>query len=193
MKRRFSRTYLSVIGALAIAAVVVFIYDKRVGLPQSAVIQVPLNTENVMLPPVQDNSIAVLPFFNLDGSDETEVFSNGLADDLITRLSRVPGLLVSSRGDSFTLDPNSASSRVRERLRVGLYLEGSVQIDGDLMRVIVQLIDSETGFHVLSRSFDRPVEGFFDIRDEITELTVANVRVALPAETQALPIADYEK
>ena len=193
MKRRFSRTYLSVIGALAIAAVVVFIYDKRVGLPQSAVIQAPLNTENVMLPPVQDNSIAVLPFFNLDGSDETEVFSNGLAEDLITRLSRVPGLLVSSRGDSFTLDPNSASSRVRERLRVGLYLEGSVQIDGDLMRVIVQLIDSETGFHVLSRSFDRPVEGFFEIRDEITKLTVANVRVALPAETQPLPIADYEE
>jgi tetratricopeptide (TPR) repeat protein len=127
----------------------------------------------------------VLPFYNLDGSDETRIFSEGLVDDVITRLSRVPGLLVSSRGDAFTLEPNSASQRVRERLRVARYVEGSVQIKGEHMRIIVQLIDSETGFHILSRSFDRGREDFFDIRDEITELTVANVRVALPSETQA--------
>ena len=72
-------------------------------------------------------------------------------------------------------------------------VEGSVQIADDLLRVIVQLIDSETGFHVYSRSFDRPLEGFFDIRDEITELTVANVRVALPPETQLLPAVEYEE
>ena len=69
-------------------------------------------------------------------------------------------------------------------MRVALYVEGSVQIVGDRMRIIVQLIDSETGFHVLSRSFDRLREDFFDIRDEITRLTVANVRVALPPETR---------
>ncbi len=189
---RFGRTYISIIGALAIAAVVVFVYDRRVGLPEAEITKTRDIAEQAGLPPVQDNSIAVLPFFNLDGSDETQVFSNGLADDVITRLSRVPGLLVSSRGDSFTLDPNSASSRVRERLRVALYLEGSVQIDGDLMRVTIQLIDSDTGFHVLSRQFNRPLAHFFDMRDEITELMVANVRAALPAETQQLPIADYE-
>ena len=99
-----------------------------------------------------------------------------IVDDVITRLSRVPGLRVSSRGDSFTLDANSASAKVRERLRVALYLEGSIQIDGDTMRVIMQLIESETGFHILSRSFDRPLEGFFAMRDEMTEIIVANVR-----------------
>jgi tetratricopeptide (TPR) repeat protein/TolB-like protein/DNA-binding winged helix-turn-helix (wHTH) protein len=185
LKRRFSRTYLSVVGALAIAAVFVFAYDNFVGLPQPEITEAPAIALESELPPVQDNSIAVLPFFNLDGSDVTQVFANGLADDVITRLSRVPGLLVSSRGDAFTLDPNSSSQKVRERLRVALYLEGSVQIAGDVLRVIVQLIDSESGFHVFSRSFDRPLEGFFDMRDEITELTVANVRVALPPETQA--------
>jgi len=192
-KRRFSRTYLSVIGALSIAAVVVFIYDRSIGLPEAEITTTRATVEEINLPPVQDNSIAVLRFFNLDGSDQTEVFSNGLADDLITRLSRVPGLLVSSRGDSFTLDANSASAKVRERLRVALYLEGSIQVDGDTMRVIMQLIESETGFHKLSRSFDRPLEGFFDLRDEITELIVANVRIALPPETQGLPAADFEE
>jgi tetratricopeptide (TPR) repeat protein/TolB-like protein/DNA-binding winged helix-turn-helix (wHTH) protein len=182
-KRQFSRTYLSVIAALAIAAVGVYIYDSSIGLPQPPVPEAKA-VEAIKLPPVLDNSIAVLPFLNLDGSEETQIFSNGLVDDVITRLSRVPGLLVSSRGDAFTLEPNSASSKVRERLRVALYVEGSVQIVNERMRIIVQLIDSATGFHVLSRSFDRLREDFFDIRDEITRLTVANVRVALPPETR---------
>lgn len=182
-RRQFSRTYLSVIAALAIAAVGVYVYDSSIGLPQPPA-PAPAAAEQVKLPPVLDNSIAVLPFLNLDGGEETQIFSNGLVDDVITRLSRVPGLLVSSRGDAFTLEPNSASSQVRERLRVALYVEGSVQIVGDRMRIIVQLIDSETGFHVLSRSFDRLREDFFDIRDEITRLTVANVRVALPPATR---------
>ena len=190
-RRRFSRTYLSVIGGLAIAAIGVFLYDRNAGLPTAA----PPDTDaqlEAILPPVADNSIAVLPFFNIDGSDNTQLFSNGLADDLITRLSRVPGLLVSSRGDSFSLTANSTSTRVRERLRVALYVEGSVEIAGDHLRVIMQLIDSATGFHVVAKTYDRSIEGYFDIRDEITELTVANIRVALPPETQQIPIADFE-
>ena len=182
VRKRFGRTYISVIGALAIAAVFVFIYDKNIGLPEATTVEM---ENSVYLPPVLENSIAVLPFLNLDGSEATQIFSNGLTDDLITRLSRVPGLLVSSRGDAFTLAPNSASQKVRERLRVALYLEGSVQIAGDKLRIIVQMIDSATGFHVMSRRFDRPREDFFDIRNQITELTVANVRVSLPPDTQA--------
>lgn len=189
-RKRFSRTYISVIGALAIAAVFVFIYDRNIGLPEATTIEI---EKSVYLPPVFENSIAVLPFLNIDGSEDTQIFSNGLTDDLITRLSRVPGLLVSSRGDAFTLAPNSASQKVRERLRVALYLEGSVEIINDEMRVVVQLIDSATGFHVLSKSFDRPLKGYFDMRDEITKLTVANVRVALPAETQLSFLSDYHE
>ncbi len=182
VRKRFSRTYISVIGAFAIAAVFVFIYDRNIGLPEATTIEI---EKSVYLPPVLENSFAVLPFLNIDGSEDTQIFSNGLADDLITRLSRVPGLLVSSRGDSFTLAPNTASQKVRERLRVAHYLEGSVQISGNKLRIIVQMIDSETGFHVMSRRFDRPRGDFFEIRNKITELTVANVRVSLPPDTQA--------
>jgi tetratricopeptide (TPR) repeat protein/TolB-like protein/DNA-binding winged helix-turn-helix (wHTH) protein len=187
-RRRFSRTYVSVIGALGIAAVLVFIYDKSIGLPEQTVPEQTVVDESLVLPPVLDNSIAVLPFFNIDGSEETQIFANGLVDDVITRLSRVPGLLVSSRGDAYTLEPNSASDLVRQRLRVATYLEGSVQTDGDTLRIIVQMIDSETGFHIMSRSFDRPREGFFDVRDEVTQLTVANVRVALPVDKRDLSL-----
>lgn len=183
-RRRFGRTYLSIVGALAIAALFVFIYDRNIGLPESPEIA---RTENPVLPPVLDNAFAVLPFVNVDGSEDTQIFANGLADDLITRLSRVPGLLVSSRGDAFTLEPNSASRKVRERLRVAHYLEGSVQFDNDMLRIVVQMINSATGFHVMSRRFDRPREDFFAVRNAITELTVSNVRAALPAGVQQGP------
>jgi DNA-binding winged helix-turn-helix (wHTH) protein len=112
-RRRFSRTYLSVIGALALAAVAVYVYDSNIGLPTAPPPPLPPSAVAVEPPPVQDNSIAVLPFMNLDGSEETGIFAQGLVDDVITRLSRVPGLLVSSRGDAFSLEPNTPSARVR--------------------------------------------------------------------------------
>ncbi|MBT8137630.1 MAG: tetratricopeptide repeat protein [Gammaproteobacteria bacterium] len=182
-RRRFGRTYLSVLAALGIAAVAVYIYDRNIGLPSADVPEVrKLSYEP---PPIVENSIAVLPFLSIDGSEETGIFANGLAEDVIVRLSRVPGLHVAARGDSHSLSPNSSSQQVRERLRVQLYLQGSVEVAGNEMRVAVQMIDAETGFHVLGRQFQKPRDAFFDVRDEITSLTVANVRVALPPEVQA--------
>ena len=179
-KRRFGRTYMSVIGALGIAAIGVYVYDRIVGLPGDIQDQTAVLEEQIELPPIVENSFAVLPFVNLDGSEETQTFADGLVDDVITQLTRVPGLRVAARGDSYTLAPNSPSRIVRDRLRVEMYIEGSVEMAEDKMRITVQLIDSKDGFHILSRKFDRPREDFFDVRDEITSLTIANVRVALP-------------
>jgi len=184
-RRRFSRTYMSVIGALAIGSVLVYGYDQSIGLPEAASPDTVAATIELQPPPIVENSFAVLPFLNLDGSDVTQIFADGLVDDVITQLSRVPGLRVASRGDSFTLAPNSASQVVRDRLRVEMYLEGSVEMAADMLRVTVQMIDSADGFHILSRKFDRPREDFFQIRDEITSLTVSNVRVALPPDLRA--------
>ncbi|MGB5354973.1 MAG: winged helix-turn-helix domain-containing protein, partial [Woeseia sp.] len=179
-KRRFSRTYISVIGALSAAAVIVYAYDQGVGLPKARTPPTQTAELSLKLPPIVENSFAVLPFLNLDGSEETQIFADGLVDDVITQLSRVPGLRVASRGDSFTLQPNSASKEVRDRLRVEMYLEGSVEMAADSLRVTIQMINSEDGFHKLARKFDRPKEDYFGIRDEIAGLAVANVRVALP-------------
>jgi tetratricopeptide (TPR) repeat protein len=120
------------------------------------------------------------------------VFSHGLAEDVLDRLARVPGLLVSARGDSWSLPVNSRSADVRKRLRVAYYLEGSVRIVGDDLRVVAQLIDSERGVHIVSRSFDKKIENFLEVQREITELTVANLRVVLPEETQMLFANEYD-
>jgi tetratricopeptide (TPR) repeat protein/DNA-binding winged helix-turn-helix (wHTH) protein len=185
------RNYLSILLAYGIAVTGAYGYQALVGFEVAATRTVAATSEESLMP-VRPNSIAVLPFLNVDGSDQTQIFANGLVDDVITSLSRVPGLLVSSRGDAFTLEPNTASARVRERLRVALYLEGSVQTEGDTMRVILQLIDTETGFHVMGRSIDRPVESFLEMRKEITDFAVANVRVSLPTQTQPPPAFDLD-
>ena len=135
--------------------------------------------------PIYENSIAVLPFLNIDGSEQSNIFSQGLAEDILNSLAAVPSLRVSARGDSFSLPPNSASEVVRKRLRVTYYLEGSVRILQGQLRVVVQLINSENGFHMLSRQFDRDISNYFEIQDEITNLTVANLRVALPEDTRS--------
>jgi Flp pilus assembly protein TadD/TolB-like protein/DNA-binding winged helix-turn-helix (wHTH) protein len=193
-RRRFSRTYISVLCSLAIAGVMVTIYDQVIGLPGNG----PLPTEPVAHaqpepPPIVKNSLAVLPFVNVDGSRETQVFADGLVDDVINQLSHVAGLRVASRGDSHVLQPNTPSQTVRDRLRVELYIEGSVEIGAEEIRVTVQLIDSKDGFHMLSRRFDRPLDAFFELRDAITSLTVANVRISLPPELRPSRSAPLEK
>ncbi|MGB5411526.1 MAG: tetratricopeptide repeat protein, partial [Woeseiaceae bacterium] len=181
------QNYLAICIAYGISAIGAGVYQVTVGFDMPDTSTVQLGQDSVaVLGPIEDDTIAVLPFLNVDGSEQTQVFANGLVDDVINRLARVPGLRVSSRGDAFTLSPNSASQAVRRRLRVAMYIEGSVEIAGNTIRVIVQLIDSADGFHIQSRTFDRPLDDYFRLRDEITQLSVSSMRVALPQATQAL-------
>lgn len=185
-RKRFSGTYLAIVGALALASVGVFAYHRTVGLPVDTGGRL-ITTDRVAEEVIVDaNTIAVLPLLNIDGSEETEIFSNGLVEDVIDRLSRIPGLRVSSRGDSFSLPPNTTSSEVRRRLRVHYYIGGSVRAVAENIRVVFQLIESESGKHLLSRSFDQKKKDFFEIQDQITSLAIANLRVALPEDSQAV-------
>jgi hypothetical protein len=120
------RNYLSILVAYGVAATGALAYQLTVGFDVPGSPEVAVAEEDVLLP-VHPNSIAVLRFMNIDGSEQSEVFSHGLAEDVLDRLARVPGLLVSARGDSWSLPVNSRSADVRKRLRVAYYLEGSVR------------------------------------------------------------------
>lgn len=182
----FSRPYAAILGALALASIGVYAYDHYIGLPDDQGVTSVADDVLEIDAPVEPNSIAVLPFLNIDGSEETRIFSEGLAEDVINRLAKVPALRVSARGDSFSLPPSAPSADVRKRLRVSYYLEGSVRVAEQKMRVAIQLINSANGFQVLSRTFDRSRQEFFEIQDEITGLTVSNLRLVLPPETQVI-------
>ena len=192
-RNRFTRTYLSVVGSLAVASVAVFAYDHYVGLPEveppAPVAAQPLDDSVT----VEPNSIAVLKFLNIDGSEQTEIFASGFAEELINRLARLPGLSVSSRGDAWSLGPTSASTDIRRRLRVAYYVEGSVRLMGDSLSVNVKLVDSETGFQVTSRNFDEKIEEFNRIQREITNVAVANMQIAMPIGAQSMLDSMYEE
>ncbi len=186
------RNYLTIVAAYVIAAFGAAIYQLTAGFELPDVESGIMAERSGAIIPIEPNSIAVLPFLNIDGSDATRIFSDGLAEDVLDRLAKIPGLLVSSRSDSWSLPVNASSEQVRNRLRVAYFVEGSTRLDVDDLRVVVQLIDTATGFHRISRSFDRKLAHFADLQKEITNLIVANLRVALPPDTQMELATSYE-
>ena len=135
------------------------------------------------LPLPDKPSIAVLPFANLSADIEQEYFSDGVADDIITELSRSRSLFVIARNSSFTYKGRAADvKQVARELGVRYVLEGSVRRSGGRVRVVAQLIDGETGTHIWAERFDRALEDVFAVQDEITTAVVAAI---LPAVADA--------
>jgi adenylate cyclase len=121
------------------------------------------------LPTPDKPSIAVLAFTNMSGNPEQEYFADGIADDIITELSRTRWLLVIARNSSFAYKGNAIDvKRVGRELGVRYVLEGSVRRGGERVRVNAQLIDAETGNHIWADRYDRDLADVFAVQDEIT-------------------------
>jgi TolB-like protein len=132
-------------------------------------------------------AIAVLPFTNMSSDPEQEYFVDGLAEDLITDLSKVPGLFVISRHSSFAYRGKSVDIRsVAKDLGVRFVVEGSVRRAAARVRINVQLIDAEDGTHVWADRFDRELADFFVLQDEVVSRVVSALSGVLPA---ARPVA----
>jgi adenylate cyclase len=132
------------------------------------------DSEPIALP--DKPSIAVLPFDNLSGDPEQAFFADGMAEDIITGLSRFRSLFVTARNSTFAYKGQSPDVReVAKALHVRYILEGSVRRSGTRVRVTAQLIDAETGNHIWAERFDRELEDLFAIQDEVTEAIVAAI------------------
>ena len=115
-----------------------------------------------------DNSVAVLPFANMSGNPEEEYFSDGMTEELLNVLARIPGLRVAARTSVFAFKGQGGDVReIGRTLGVGHIVEGSVRRDGETVRITAQLIRVEDGFHVWSETFDRKLESVFELQDEI--------------------------
>ena len=127
-------------------------------------------------------SVAVLPFANMSADPSQEFFADGLAEDILTGLSRFRDLFVISRNSTFRYKGKAVDVRtVARELGVHFVLEGSVRRAGDMVRVTVQLIDAATDRHVWSERYDRRLEDIFAIQDEVTSSIVAT----LPGRVEA--------
>jgi adenylate cyclase len=139
-----------------------------------------LEASPAALPLPDRPSIAVLPFDNLSGDPEQEYFSDGVADDIITELSRDRALFVIARNSSFTYRGRAVDiKQVARELGVRYVVEGSVRRAAERVRVNAQLIDAETGSHIWAERYDRALEHIFAVQDEITASIVTAIQPAL--------------
>jgi len=134
-----------------------------------------------------DNSIAILPFVNLDTNPDTGYFSDGVTEEILHRLSSFKALHILSRTSSFAFrDSNEGPARISEILGVRYLLHGSVRRDNNFVRVTARLID-DTGYQVWSETFDRELEGIFAIQSEIASTVASRIerQIIPPAELPA--------
>jgi len=125
-------------------------------------------------------SIAVLPFVNMSADRENEYFSDGLSEELLNLLAKIPELHVAGRTSSFAFKGSTSDLRdIGNQLNVEHLLEGSVRKSNTRLRITAQLIDSENGYHLWSETYDRELDDVFAIQDEIATAVVGALRVTL--------------
>lgn len=131
-------------------------------------------------PPSSEPSIAVLPFANLSAEKENEYFSDGLAEEVINALTRIPGLKVTARTSAFAFRGKEEDiRRIAEALDVRTVLEGSVRRSGNRIRVAAQLIDAANGYHLWSERYDAEFADVFAVQDEIAGAIARALQVTL--------------
>ena len=125
-------------------------------------------------------SVAVLPFTNMSSDPEQEFFSDGIAEDIITALSRYPSLFVIARNSCFTYKGRAVDvKQVGLELGVRYVLEGSLRKAGNRIRVTAQLVEAETGNHDWAERYDRDLADIFAVQDEITEAVTIAIAPAI--------------
>ena len=130
-----------------------------------------------------DNSIAVLPFVNMSSDEEQEYFSDGLSEELLNLLARIPELNVAARTSSFSFkDKDLEIPEIASRLKVAHVLEGSVRKHGNQIRITAQLIQADNGYHLWSETYDRQLDNVFQIQEDIAIAVVDALRITLLGE-----------
>jgi adenylate cyclase len=176
------RNMLVATAAVVVFAAVVALWFFYLRAPAMEVASV----EKMAYPLPDMPSIAVLPFDNLSEDPKQEYFSDGLSDQIISSLSKIPHLFVIARNSTFTYKGKPVKvQKVAEDLGVRYVLEGSVQRSADRVRITAQLIDATTGRHKWSESYDRDLEDIFAIQDDITMAITKAMNIELGEGEQA--------
>jgi len=131
-------------------------------------------------------SIAVLPFVNISGDPEQEYLSDGITEEIITGLSKIPKIFVIARNSTFTYKGKPVKvQKVSEELGVQYVLEGSVRKAGNRIRITAQLVDAIIGHHLWAERYDRDLGDIFALQDEITMKILTALQVKLTEGEQA--------
>lgn len=141
-------------------------------------------------------SIAALPFVNVGRDEETEYFSDGITEELIVALSRVPGLRVAARTSSFAFKGRSVDVReIARLLGVRSVVEGSVRMHEGRIRISAQLVNADDGFQIWADRYDRALDDIFAVQEEIARAIVGAFRIRLSEDGERLvtpPVRDVD-
>ncbi len=142
-----------------------------------------------LAPSLNEKSIAVLPFADLSQARDQEYFCDGISEEILEALARTEGLRVVARTSSFSFKGKTGNvTAIAQKLGVRTILEGSVQREGNRVRITAQLVSAANGSHLWSETYERELQGVFAVQDEITRAIVDALRVklalSLPAREQ---------
>jgi adenylate cyclase len=124
-------------------------------------------------------TVAVMPFANLSGAPEQDYFGDGMAEEIIIALNKVPGLRVVARSASFAMRNRANVREVGRQLNAKAILAGSITKSNDQIRVMAELVDGETGYNLWAGKFDRELSDLFSVQDEIAENIAAALKIKL--------------
>jgi len=131
---------------------------------------------------ISDKSVAVLPFLDMSEKKDQEYFSDGLSEELIDMLTKIPDLRVPARTSSFYFKGKSEDiPNIARRLMVAHVLEGSVRKSGNYLRVTAQLVRADNGYHLWSETYDRQLSDVFKVQDDIAGEVVKALKISLGA------------
>ena len=165
-----------IIGALGVAIVLLAInLFKGNGAASQTVVE-----DSVDETTVDDKSIAVLAFADMSPEKDQEYFSDGISEEILNLLAKVPELKVISRTSSFSYKGKDQDvKKIGEELHVGHVLEGSVRKSGNTFRITAQLINTLTGAHIWSETYDHEMQDIFEIQDRIAAVVTNQLKVTL--------------
>jgi adenylate cyclase len=185
-RKYWRRGVLSLTGLAIVVATIVIVQHVSLKPPATHGSIPPLAKPALPLPDIP--SIAVLPFTNLSGDPQQEYFSDGISNQLIEDLSRLPGLFVIARNSSFAYKGNSTSEHeIGRELGVKYVLEGSVRRVPERVRIGVELVDASSGTERWTQHFDRPLKDLFAMQDEIIGKVVTTLGLLLKVDQLNLP------
>ncbi len=189
--KRLSKAVLAIVAVVVIVgAVILYQFVLRPSPSKTEV----ASKEKMAFPLPDVPSIAVLPFSNMSGDPKQEFLCDGMTEEIITALSKIPRLAVIARNSTFTYKGKSVKvKQISEDLGVQYVLEGSLQRSGDRVRINAQLIDALTGNHIWAEHYDRDLKDIFVLQDEITMKVLTAVQVKLASGGQASSVEKYYK
>ncbi len=192
--KRRSPLALAAAALVVVAIAVALISSKKSERPSAAPAQPVTATPRPTSQPVaptataaSDKSVAVLAFANLSDDKGNEYFSDGISEELLNVLAKIPGLKVTARTSSFHFKgKDTPIADIAAQLGVAYVVEGSVRKAGDKVRITAQLIKAEGGFHVWSDSFTRDLKDIFAVQDEIAGLIAQQLQLKLGGSSRAM-------